>query len=89
MACKAFFFFYFLDGYSGYHQIPIHPNDQSKTTFTCPYGTYVYRRMSFRIVQRSSFIPKVHDVYFFDMIEEIMKVFMDNFLFMGKLSLIT
>jgi hypothetical protein len=34
------YFFYFLDGYSGYHQIPIHPDDQSKTTFTCPYGTY-------------------------------------------------
>ena len=27
-------FFYFLDGYSGYHQIPIHHDDQSKTTFT-------------------------------------------------------
>ena len=33
-------FFCFLDGYSGYHQIPIHPSDQNKTTFTCPYGTY-------------------------------------------------
>ena len=40
-------FFCFLDGYSGYHQIPIHPDDQSKSTFTCPYGTYDYRRMSF------------------------------------------
>ena len=39
--------FCFLDGYSGCHQIPIHPDDQSKTTFTCPYGTYAYRRMSF------------------------------------------
>ena len=38
--------FYFLDGYSGYHQILIHPNDK-KTMFTCPYGTYVYHRMSF------------------------------------------
>ena len=36
-------FFCFLDGYSGYHQILIHPDDQSKTTFTCPYGTYAYR----------------------------------------------
>ena len=33
-------FFYFLDGYSGYHQILIHPDGQSKTIFTCPYGTY-------------------------------------------------
>ena len=40
-------FFCFLDGYSGYHQIPIHPDDQSKTNFTCPYKTYAYRRMSF------------------------------------------
>jgi hypothetical protein len=34
--------FYYLDGYYGYHQIPIHPDDQSKTTFTCPYGTFAY-----------------------------------------------
>jgi len=33
-------FLYFLDGYSEYHQIPIHPDNQNKTTFTCPYGTY-------------------------------------------------
>jgi hypothetical protein len=39
--------FYYMDGYSGFHQIPIHPDDQSKTTFTCPYGTFAYRRMSF------------------------------------------
>ena len=39
--------FSFLDGYSGYHEIPIHPNDQNKTMFTCPYGTYAYHRMSF------------------------------------------
>ena len=42
-------FLYFLDGYFGYHQIPIHLDDQSKTTFTCPYRTYAYRRMSFRL----------------------------------------
>jgi hypothetical protein len=40
-------FFCYLDGYSGYHLIPIHPDGQSKTTFTCPYGTFAYRRMSF------------------------------------------
>jgi len=37
----------YLDGYSGFFQIPIHLNDQENTTFTCPYGTYAYRRMQF------------------------------------------
>ncbi|GKB35598.1 reverse transcriptase domain-containing protein [Tanacetum coccineum] len=40
-------FFCFLDGFSGYFQIPIKPVDQEKTTFTCPYGTYAYKRMPF------------------------------------------
>ncbi|GJV99958.1 reverse transcriptase domain-containing protein [Tanacetum coccineum] len=35
-------FYCFLDGFSGYFQIPIDPKDQEKTTFTCPYGTFVY-----------------------------------------------
>ena len=38
-------FYYFLDGYSGYFQIDV--EDQEKTTFTCPFGTYAYRRMPF------------------------------------------
>lgn len=37
----------FLDGYSGYNQISIAPKDQEKTTFTCPYGTFTFKRMSF------------------------------------------
>ncbi|CAN6544084.1 unnamed protein product [Malus baccata var. baccata] len=40
-------FYCFLDGYSGYNQIVIAPDDQEKTTFTCPFGTFAYRRMPF------------------------------------------
>ena len=36
-------FYYFLDGYFGYFQIEIAVEDQEKTTFTCPFGTYAYR----------------------------------------------
>ena len=38
-------YYYFLDGYSGYNQIT--PEDQENTTFTCPYGTFSFRRMPF------------------------------------------
>ena len=37
----------FLNGYSGYNHIAIAPKDQEKTTFTCPYGTFAFRRMPF------------------------------------------
>ncbi|GJR47949.1 reverse transcriptase domain-containing protein [Tanacetum coccineum] len=40
-------YYCFLDGFSGYFQIPIDPHDQEKTTFTCPYGTFAYRHMPF------------------------------------------
>ena len=40
-------YYYFLDGYSGYFQIPIAPEDQEKATFTCPFGNFAYRRIAF------------------------------------------
>nr|GEZ42303.1 reverse transcriptase domain-containing protein [Tanacetum cinerariifolium] len=40
-------YYCFLDGFFGYFQIPIDPKDQEKTAFTCPYGTFAYRRMPF------------------------------------------
>ena len=43
-------YYCFLDGYSGYNQIAIAPEDQEKTTFTCPYGTFAFRRMPFWVV---------------------------------------
>lgn len=38
--------YYFLDGYSGYNKLPIAPDDQDKTSFTCPYGTFEFKRMT-------------------------------------------
>ncbi|GKB06735.1 reverse transcriptase domain-containing protein [Tanacetum coccineum] len=42
--------YYFLDGFSRYFQIPIDPQDQEKTTFTCPYGAFAYRRAKHYLV---------------------------------------
>jgi hypothetical protein len=77
-------FFYFLDGYSGYHQIPIHPDDQSKTTFTYPYGTYAYRRMSFGLCNAPDYFQRCMMSKFSEIIEEIMEVFIDDFSVYGK-----
>ena len=41
--------YFFLDGYSGCNQIIVNPKDQKKTTLTCPYRTFAFKRMSFKL----------------------------------------
>ncbi|GJR14974.1 reverse transcriptase domain-containing protein [Tanacetum coccineum] len=72
-------FYCFLDGFSGYFQIPIDPQDQEKTTFTCPYGTFAYRRMPFGLCNAPGTFQRCMMAIFHDMIEKTMKVFMDDF----------
>nr|GEX94643.1 DNA-directed DNA polymerase [Tanacetum cinerariifolium] len=72
-------FYCFLDGFSGYFQILINPPDQEKTTFTCPYGTFVYRRMPFGLCNAPGTFQRCMMAIFHDMIEETMEVFMDDF----------
>nr|GEW99299.1 reverse transcriptase domain-containing protein [Tanacetum cinerariifolium] len=76
-------FYCFLDGFFGYFQIPIDPKDQEKTTFTCPYGTFAYRRMPFGLCNDSGTFQRCMMAIFHDMIEETMEVFMDDFSVFG------
>nr|GEY46256.1 reverse transcriptase domain-containing protein [Tanacetum cinerariifolium] len=75
-------YYCFLDGFSGYFQIPIDPQDQEKTTFTSPYGTFAYRRMPFGLCNASGTFQRCMMAIFHDMIEKTIEVFMDDFLCM-------
>ncbi|GJY05056.1 reverse transcriptase domain-containing protein [Tanacetum coccineum] len=77
-------FYCFLDGFSGYFQIPIDPKDQEKTTFTCPYGTFAYRRMPFGLCNAPGTFQRCMMAIFHDMIEKTMEVFMDDFSVFGN-----
>lgn len=76
--------YYFLDGYSGLNQIPVAPNDQEKTTFTCPYGTFSFRRMPFGLCYAPATFQRCMMSIFSDYIEKIMEVFMDDFSVFGS-----
>ena len=52
---------------------------QEKTTFTCPYGTFVFRRMSFGLCNASATFERCMMSMFSDLVEEAMEVFMDDF----------
>jgi hypothetical protein len=77
-------YFCFLDGYSGFIQIPIHPDDQHKTTITCPYGTFAYRRMPFGLCNAPASFQRCMLAVFSKFIEQIVEVFMDEFSVYGK-----
>nr|GEX92958.1 reverse transcriptase domain-containing protein [Tanacetum cinerariifolium] len=62
-------------------KISINPQDQEKTTFTCPYGTFSYRRMPFGLCNAPGTFQRCMMAIFHDMIEKMMEVFMDDFSF--------
>ena len=57
-------FYCFLDGYSGYFQIEIDVENKEKTTFTCPFGIYAYRRMPLSLCNAPVTIPNMHVEHF-------------------------
>nr|GEV86294.1 retrovirus-related Pol polyprotein from transposon 17.6 [Tanacetum cinerariifolium] len=77
-------FYCFLDGFSGYFQIPIDPHDQEKTTFTCPYETFACRRMPFGLCNAPGTFQRCMLAIFHDMVEKTMEVFMDDFSVFGN-----
>ena len=71
-------FYCFLDGYSGYFQIEIAQEDQEKTTFTCQFRTYAYRRMPLGLCNAPATFQRCMLSIFRDMVEHIMEVYMDD-----------
>lgn len=52
-----------MDGFLGYNQIWVNPNNQHKIDFTIPLGTYCYRFMTFDIKNSQSPLSKSHDIH--------------------------
>ena len=77
-------FYCFLDGYSGYNQFAIHPDDQHKTTFTCPYGTFAFRRMPFGLCNAPATFQRCMMSIFSDMVGDSLEIFMDDFSIFGQ-----
>ena len=77
-------YFCFLDGYSGYNYITIAPEDQEKTTFTCPYCTFAFQRMPFGQCNAPGTFQRCMMAIFSDMVQKSIEVLLDDFSIIGS-----
>ena len=73
-----------LDGYFDYNQIAIAIEDQEKTTFTCLYGTFAFRRIPFGLCNALGTFQCCMMAIFSYMVEKTIEVFMDDFSVLGN-----
>jgi len=69
-----------MDGFSGYNQIKITPEDQHKTAFTCPWGTYCWCVMPFGLKTAGATYQRAMTTIFHDMMHTIMEDYVDDIL---------
>ena len=68
----------FMDGYSGYNQILMHPEDKEKTTFITQWGTFCYRVMPFGLKNAGATYQRAMVVLFHDLIHKEVEVYVDD-----------
>ena len=76
-ACAGSEFFSFMDGFSSYNQIQIKLEDQHKTNFICPWGTFAYKKMPFGLKNAGATFQWVMNFAFHD-IKAIVKPYLDD-----------
>ena len=68
----------FLDGFSGYNQITIHPGDQEKTTFTTPWGTFMYSKMPLGLMNAGATFQRAMAITFMGEKEKFVLIYLDD-----------
>ena len=73
-----------IDLNNAYHQIPVDPNDQFKTAFTCRYGTYQFKVMPFGLCNAPSTFQRVMNTVFFKLLDKGVVIYLDDILVYSK-----
>ena len=74
----------FLDGFLGYNQILVHPDDRLKTTFRTNWGTYAYQKMPFGLINAGANFQRAMDIAFRGLINKPMVIYLDDITFFSK-----
>jgi hypothetical protein len=68
-----------LNGYFGYHQISIIPEDIYKKTFVIDWGLFIWRVMPFGVKNGPPTFQKIMTKVFKEYMDNVMKIFLEDF----------
>ena len=68
----------FLDGFSSYNQVSVHPDDQEKTAFTTPWGTFMYAKMPFGLMSARETFQRAMDITFVGLKDKFVLIYIDD-----------
>jgi len=77
-------FFSFMDGFSGYNQIKMSPEDMEKTTFITLWGTFCYKVMPFGLKNAGATYQRAMVTLFHDMMHKEIEVYVDDMIAKSK-----
>ena len=67
-----------LDGLSGYNQVAVHPNDKENTTFSTPWGTFMYAKIPFGLMNARATFQRAMDIAFSDEKDRFVVIYLDD-----------
>jgi hypothetical protein len=67
-----------IDGFSGYNQIVVHEDDKEKTAFTTPWGTFMYDKMSFGLMNAGATFQREMDIDFIGERDKFVVIYLDD-----------
>ena len=73
-----------LDGFSGYNQVLVHHDDRLKTTFTTPWGTFMYLKMPFGLMNAGATFQRAMDISFLEELGYSIIIYLDDITFFPK-----
>ena len=68
----------FLDGFSGYDQVLVHPDDQLKTTFRTKSRTYAYQKMPFGLINAGTTFRRAMYIAFKGLVNKSIVIYLDD-----------
>jgi hypothetical protein len=73
-----------IDGFSGYNKISVLPEDREKTAFTTPWGTFMYAKMPFGLMNVGETFQRAMDISFIGEKDKFVVIYLDDITFFSK-----